>query len=61
MSIYRLSRSCLMSEIKLFHDTLSLPVGPGNIGEGSCEENPIRLEGIAKATFDFIIEHLFGK
>lgn len=61
MSLYRLSQSRLTTQIKLFRDMLSLPVGPGNAAEGRSEITPIVIEGITENVFNFILELLVGK
>lgn len=61
MTLYRLSQSRLISQIKLFRDMLALPVGPGNSEEGRSESKSILVDSINEKTFNFILELLVGK
>ena len=51
----------LVQQIGLFRDTLSLPRGTGNAGEGESDSLPIVVPGISSEIFSFIINTLFGR
>ena len=45
----------------MFRDTLSLPMGIGNSGEGESDSHPIIVPGISSEIFAFIMNTLFGR
>lgn len=59
--LFRLSIFGLIQQIGMFRDTLSLPRGAGNAGEGDSDSHPIVVPGITTEIFTFIINTLFGR
>jgi hypothetical protein len=60
-TLYRQTRYHLSLKIGLFCDMFALPRGPGNVGEGDNDENPIFVRGISEETFSFVMNCLYGK